>query len=127
MIESIDLKFLRKLLKAPITTPKEIIFLELGVLPLRDIIKQRRLNFLFYIIKQKDESMIKRVFQSQIKNKSKKDWITTILKDIEELNLNVTFEDIKKMSKGHWTNIIKESIKYNVFRNLFRRKTHTVK
>ena len=78
MIESIDLKFLRKLLKAPITTPKEIIFLELGVLPLRDIIKQRRLNFLFYIIKQKDESRIKRVFQSQIKNKSRKDWITTI-------------------------------------------------
>ena len=118
MIESIDLDFLRKLLKAPITTPKEIIFLELGVLPLRDIIKQRRLNFLFYIIKQKDESMIKRVFQSQIKNKSKKDWITTILKDIEELNLNVTFEDIKKMSKGHWTNIIKESIKDNVFQKL---------
>ena len=48
------------------------------------------------------------------------------MKDIEELNLNVTFEDIKKMSKGHWTNIIKESIKDNVFQKLVQKKdTHS--
>ena len=64
MIESIDLEYLRRILKAPISTPKEILFLELGVIPLREIIKEKRLNFLFYIIKQKSESMIKRVFEA---------------------------------------------------------------
>ena len=110
MIETIDIEFLRKILKAPVSTPKEILFLELGVLPLREIIKQRRLNFLFYLIHQKNESMLKRVFQSQMKNRTKRDWISTVLQDMEELDLNLTFADIQKMSKGNWKDLIKRSI-----------------
>ena len=53
LIESVDLELLRKILKAPKSTPKEIIFLELGLLPLREVIKQRRMNFLYYLIHQK--------------------------------------------------------------------------
>ena len=34
----------------------------------------------------------------------------------------MTFEDIKKMSKGHQTNIIKGSIKDNVFHKLVQTK-----
>ena len=50
LIESVDLELLRKILNAPLTTPKEALFLELGVMPLRDIIRQRRIIFLHYII-----------------------------------------------------------------------------
>ena len=46
LLETVDLMLLRRILES---TPKEIIFLELGVMPLRNIIKQRRLNFLKYI------------------------------------------------------------------------------
>ena len=70
MIETIDLEFLRKILKAPTSTPKEILYLELGVIPLRELIKQRRLNFLFYIIHKKNESMIKKVFESQLNHRT---------------------------------------------------------
>ena len=122
MIETIDLEFLRKILKAPMSTPKEILFLELGVLPLRELIKQRRLNFLFYIIQQKNDSIIKKVFESQVRNRTKKDWITTVLKDMEELNLNVTFEDIQHMSKGRWKAMIKRNIREKAFNNLLEIK-----
>ena len=122
MIETIDIEFLRKILKAPVSTPKEILFLELGVLPLREIIKQRRLNFLFYLIHQKNESMLKRVFQSQMKNRTKRDWISTVLKDMEELDLNLTFADIQKMSKGNWKDLIKRNILDRALFNLLKIK-----
>ena len=105
-------------MKAPKSTPKEVIFLELGLLPLREVIKQRRMNFLYYLIHQKSDSMIKRIFEKQSRNRTPKDWITTVLKDIEELELNVTFEEIKQMSKQGWKNMVKASIKDKTFQTL---------
>ena len=52
LLESVDLMLLRKILIAPKFTPKEMLFLELGCLPLRDVIRKRRLSFLSYILKQ---------------------------------------------------------------------------
>ena len=39
LIETVDTMLLRNLLKAPKSTPKEMFHLELGILPLREIIK----------------------------------------------------------------------------------------
>ena len=38
LIETVDLMLLRNILRAPKSVPKEILFLELGILPLRDLI-----------------------------------------------------------------------------------------
>ena len=46
LIETIDVSLLRSLLHAPKGTPKEVLYLELGCIALRDIIRERRLNFL---------------------------------------------------------------------------------
>ena len=118
LLESADLELFRTILKAPVTKPKETLFLELEVLPLREIIQQRRMNFLFYIIRQKEDSMMSRVFETQLEYRTIKDWITTVLKEIEELNLKVSFVNIKQMSKEDWKNMIKESIVDKAFRNL---------
>ena len=39
-------------------------------------------------------------FQTQLKTKKKKDWVSQVLVDIHELKLKVDFEDIKKMKKS---------------------------
>ena len=59
LLETIDLLFLRKLLKAPKGTPKEMLFLELGC--------QQRTH------SARTNSMIYKVFQSQMKARTKKD------------------------------------------------------
>ena len=46
LLETVDLMLLRGILKAPKSTPKEMLFLELGLVPFREIIIQRRLGFL---------------------------------------------------------------------------------
>ena len=57
------------------------------------------MGFLYYILHEKQDSMISRFFESQRKNKTPKDWVTTISNDIKELNLNVKIEDIKEIKK----------------------------
>lgn len=120
------MSFLRKLLKAPRTTPKAMLFLELGVIPLREIIRERRLGFLYYILKENPKSMIHRFFQSQMKNPNKKDWVTTILDDLKHLGVNKTMEDIRNMKKGTYMNMIKQRIQTITFENLVKVKlTHS--
>ena len=91
--------FLRSNFGAPKTTPKEMLFLELGVLPLRDIIRQRRLNYLQFILNQGAESMMFKAFEKQCSDRTSKDWV---LNDLEELGLDVTFADIQEMNKLKW-------------------------
>ena len=67
---------------------------------------------LFYIVREKSDSLIGRVFSTQLKNRSKKDWVSMVFKDFEELELNVTFVDLKHMSKKEWKNTTKIALLY---------------
>ena len=118
LIESVDLMFLRSILKTPKSTPKEMLYLELGCLPCRDIIRQKRLVYLYYILKQNPESMIYRLFEAQRNNRTSKDWVTTIFKDMEEIKMNIRLDDIKSMKKGAYINLVKRNIENHVFENL---------
>ena len=110
LIETVDTMLLRNLLKAPKSTPKEMFHLELGILPLREIIRERRLNFLHYILNQKSNSIISKVFEKQVANSTKNYWVRTVICDLKELGLNVTFVEIKAMTKAHWKSTVKKSI-----------------
>ena len=94
LLESGDLELLRGILKTPKSTPKEMLFLELGIVPFREIIRQRRLGFLSYILKENKESMIHKFFESQRRNRTSKYWVTTVLSDMEILNMELNFEDV---------------------------------
>ena len=65
LLETVDVMFLRNIFKSPKSTPKEMLFLELGISPLREIIRKRRLTFLQYILKQGKRSMIFKVLEKQ--------------------------------------------------------------
>ena len=117
LLESVDLMLLRKILNAPKSTPKEMMYLELGVMPLREIIKQRRLNYLKYILDQESDSILFKVFEKQVNSRTKKDWVTTVLSDLEVLNLNVTFADVQEMNKNKWRSIVKQAIKENALKS----------
>ena len=118
LLESADVLLLRNIMNCPKSTPKEMLFLELGVQPLRDIIQQRRLNFLFYILQQKPDSLLFKMFKKQIEDKSKKDWVNTVLSDLDELQLIYSFEQIQNMNKIKWMNIAKQSSLKHSFQRL---------
>ena len=123
LLETIDLQLLRQLLQAPKGTPKEMLFLELGVKPFREIIRERRLGFLYYILNEEPKSMINKFFQIQMKNRTKRDWATTILDDLEKLDMKeLSLETIKTMKKVSFMNIVKRKINERSFENLIKVK-----
>ena len=46
LLESVDVMLLQGVLKTPKSTPKEMLYLELGLTPFREIIRKKRLLFL---------------------------------------------------------------------------------
>ena len=122
LLETVDLMLLRSLLKAPKSTSKEMFFLELGISPLRDLIRQRRLNFLHYILNQKPDSMMFKVLEKQCENRTSRDWVTTVISDLDILGQKYTFADIQEMNKTKWKSILKIRVAENSFKNLEDKK-----
>ena len=48
--------------------------------------------------------------KTQLKNRTKNNWVTTVLRDLEELELNVNFDEIKGMKKAGLVNLLRQSI-----------------
>ena len=66
-LEAVDIMFHARLLKVPMTTPKEAFHLELGTLPIRAMIKIRRLTYLKNLVDREKHQMFYRFFINQWK------------------------------------------------------------
>ena len=118
-IETVDTLFFRKLLGAPKSTPKEMLYLEMGLIQFRDIIREKRLRFLYYILSQEEDSIIFKFLKSQIRNRTKRDWVTSVFGDLENLNMgNMNIEEIKRMKQTSFEGMVKENIRINAFERL---------
>ena len=116
LLETVDVQFLRKLLNAPIATPKEMLYLELGCTPFRELIAKRRILFLHYILRE--GSMIRNFFAVQSKNPKPKDWVLTVKKDLEELKLELDIENIKTYTKPTLKILLNKAISIKVMKRL---------
>ena len=123
LLETIDLYLLRSILKAPKGTPKEMFYLELGCIPFRDIIRERRLRFLHSILNEDKKSMMNRYFQAQLNNPTKKDWVTTVKEDLKILNMeDKNFDIIRKMKKTSFVYLIQKKTNQLVYETLEKAK-----
>ena len=108
-LEKADEELLRKILECPLSTPKEMLYLELACLPIRFIIMGRRIMFLQYILKESNDSLINMVFQAQLANPVKDDWCQTARETLEELGLDLKLEEIKFMEKDRLKGLVKKA------------------
>ena len=74
LFETVDIMFIRGVLKAQKSSPKELLFLKPAF---REIIRQRTLGFLYYTLNQF------KVFKSQIKSRTSKEWATAVLSNFK--------------------------------------------
>ena len=97
--EDLDRLLLRKVLKTPISTPKEALYLELGIIPLGVLIKSKRIKYLHYILSRNESEMIHQFFKTQWYNPTKGDWTETVRLDLEDFCIPISLEAIKKHTK----------------------------
>ena len=117
-LESVDEQFLRNIFQEAhkktsmlAKTPLELLYLETGCIPVRFILKSRRLNFLHYILNDKEDSLLSNVFRAQCDIPVKSDWITTVKEDLKELNINLSFHQIRVQTKDEFKATVKQIVR----------------
>ena len=115
MLERVDEHMLRKMLYSHSKVAKELLYLETGNIPCRFVLMARRLNFLFYMLQLDSETLLRSFLQAQIDKPTVGDWITTVLQDIETLNLNLSLEGIIVISKSKFKMRVKQAITEKAF------------
>ena len=121
-LENLDLRFLRKKFELHSKIPKEMIYLELGIVPVSFLLMKKRLSFLQYILQQPEQSLIYQVLKAMIENPAKNDWIELVRKDLQDLDIKLSFEDIKNTTKEKFKVFVKEVIEEKAFEHLLALK-----
>ena len=122
-LEQVDEKLLRKILNCSFQVTNEMLYLELGLLPVRYIIKLRRLIYLKHVLKQEiRNSLIYQFLIAQVNTPKRKDWASTVLKDLEEIDIKYDFVQIKNMPDITFEKLCKENIHKQAFQYLDRKK-----
>ena len=106
-LENIDRTLLRKALKSPISTPKEAYYLELGITNISCIIKQRRVKYLYYLLKTDKCSMLHKFFQAMLENPTKDDWTESVLQDLADFDIKADLQALGSMAKSTFKNLVK--------------------
>ena len=122
-LESVDEELFRNVFpsdqsKAHSKTPLELFYLETGSVPIRYILMSRRLNFLWYLIHQKEDSLLSNFFLPQCEDPTKGDWVSQVKEDMKVLDMDMTFDNIKTFSKDAFKQLVKKHIRKAAFAGL---------
>ena len=125
-LEQVDENLLRKVLEVGVGCPKEMLYLELGAIPIRFIVACRRLMFLHTILKEDPDCLISRFYKAQVKDPLKTDWCNTVENDLKEYEIYQTYKEIKAMSEEKFKSVVKYKIKVKALQFLNELKSkHT--
>ena len=86
-IEKVDEYLLRQILKAHSKTAIEMLYLEMGIIPIKYVIISRRLNYLKNILNSSQHELIRKVYEAQSRKPVKNDWVLTVQDNKKDVNL----------------------------------------
>ena len=126
-LEVIDHKILKLATGGQAKIPTEMLYLECAQIPIKNVLSVRRLSYLHNILRRDDSELIKQIYMAMKENPLKDDWIHLVENDKTELDINLTDQDISKLSKCQFTRIVKSKMRKYVFRQLQETKEGHIK
>ena len=96
-LEKIDEDLLRQIFKAHSKTPLEFSYLESGVISIKWILAQRRVNYFKTITEKDTKELVRKVLEAQKLNPTNGDFIKLVEQDMKELG--TTYEEIISKNK----------------------------
>ena len=122
-LEQTDELLLRKIFDCSSQVTCEILYLELGLLPARYIIKLRRMIYFQHILKQRRKNTLLYQFLiAQIEEPKKNDWVSCIRKDMVELEIQMNSDEIEEMNIEKFKNMCKEKVVKKAYKYLENKK-----
>ena len=78
--------------------------------------------FFHNILQQNEDSLLFCFFMAQLKNPTKGDWVTSVMEEMDELELGLQLDDIKSMTKNSFRKIVKEKVQQKALEYLLNKK-----
>ena len=107
-LEITQLRYLKRVMKAPLSTPNAFVLLEFGALPVKRILHIRQLSFLHHIVCLDSDDPVRKMFESQQQLPFEKNWANEVIPLLDEYLLSEY--DIRNMSKPAWKEIVKVNV-----------------
>ena len=117
-LQSAQLKFMRKILEVPRSTPTAALYIELGIWPIRYEIEIRQLFFLKRVLNKREDDPCLLVYLEVLKFEDETNWGNEVLGLRKKYNLPLKDENIKNMSERDWKSIVKSSVYREAFLQL---------
>ena len=121
-LDTVDTMLLKNALMSSSKVSRSLILLELGLISVEYLIKQKRIGYLHTILNSDDNALVKKVFNEQLKSPINGDYVKYVNNDLKELEINMNFEDIRSMSKAKWKILVRKQTKKACFKSLMRDK-----
>ena len=108
-LRTIQLKYLKRVARAPYSTPNAFVFLEFGVLPVEYLIHIRQLTFLHHVVHLNQDDPVFVMFEQQQQLPFEQNWSSHIFKLLKSYDLR--FSDVKTVSKEKWKSTVKDAVR----------------
>ena len=130
-LEKPDTNLQRKVLAAEGNPSKVFMMLELGFIPVRFVVMQKRLQFLHYILKENTESIMRQVFDTLKSESRYGDFVYLTNRDKRDLQIDLSEDEIEAMPKKKWKLYLKKktisaAFDYLVYENRNKEKTKMI-
>ena len=127
-LEQVDEMYFRHIFNVAQSTPREGLYMECGKLPVRFICKIRRLMFYWHVLHRDESELLYKFFTAQSLDPSTHDWVLQVKKDKADLDIQLSEEEIKSMTKLRFKMVVKtkmEKFAINYLTNLQRSHSKT--
>ena len=102
-------------------------FLELGIVPVKFIMKGKRAHFLKYVLNEDMGSILREVYEAVKCESRKGDFVYQVKQDLKDLNISMSEEAIRNCSKSQWKILVKRQVKSAAFQYLIKENNQTDK
>ena len=109
-LQTVQLKFLKRILHAPSSTTNCFTFMELGILPIEFNINIAQLNFLHHILTLDVSDPVHQAYNQQKLFEFEKNWYNEVKMLRRKFELQESEEEIMRMSKEKWNSIVADKV-----------------
>ena len=102
---------MRSLFKAEMGTPIESLFIETSTIPLRFVLKGRKIMYYWTLLRKSESELVKCVFLALQKFSTKNDWFQQVRAEMAACGINYSDEEISAMSKFKFKKIVDKKSK----------------
>ena len=111
----IDHDILRAITGAQAKVPTEMLYLETAQVPIKSVIIGRRLLYLQTILHRHKSELTRRIYDAMKEEPLKDDWIHLVTKDMSDINLNLSDDQISKLSKSEFKILVKSKMRNSAY------------